>query len=235
MGHDPRHPLDNVVWAALTGAHASFAQGSGLARHYPRDIAPFSAVAEPSARAYADLAGGLAAGVEARLFRPSEEPTPDGWETLSVRPIVQMVAGDVRPSRDASSDIAVEALTPGDVDEMIALAEVTKPGPFGPRTIMLGDYVGVRDETSRLVAMAGERFRIPGHVEVSAICVHPAMRGRALGRALALDLVERARERGETAFLHVFPDNPAAQLYLRWGFRERARHCVVWRRPLARS
>ena len=235
MGHDPRHPLDNVVWAALTSAHASFAQGSGLARHYPRDIAPFSAVTEPSARAYADLAAGLAAGVEARLFRPSEDPTPTGWETLSVRPIIQMVAKDVRPGPDAPSDIAVEVLTPSDVGEMIALAEITKPGPFGPRTIMLGDYVGVRDENRRLVAMAGERFRIPRHVEVSAICVHPAMRGRGLGRALTQALVARARERGETAFLHVFPDNPAAQLYPQWGFRERARHWVIWRRPLARG
>ena len=235
MGHDHCHPLDNVVWAALTSAHASFAQGGGLARHYPRDIAQFAAVAEPSARAYADLAAGLAAGVEARLFRPREEPAPAGWETLSVRPIIQMVAEDARPGPDASSDVAVEALTPSDVDEMIALAEVTKPGPFGPRTIMLGDYVGVRDESSRLIAMAGERFRIRGHVEVSAIRVHPAMRGRGLGRALTLALVERARERGETAFLHVFPDNPAAQLYRQWGFRERARHWIIWRRPLARA
>jgi ribosomal protein S18 acetylase RimI-like enzyme len=234
MRHDDCHPLDNVVWSALTTAHASLAQGSGLARHYPRDMAPFSAVAEPSARAYADLAEGLAGGVEARLFRPAEEPTPAGWETLSARPIIQMVADDVRPGATAPAGLSIEPLTRDDAAEMLALAEITKPGPLGPRTVLLGDYVGVRDERRLLIAMAGERFRLPGHAEVSAICVDPTMRGRGLGRVLAAALVERARARGETAFLHVFPDNPAARLYPQWGFRERARHWVIWRRPQAR-
>jgi ribosomal protein S18 acetylase RimI-like enzyme len=236
MGHDDCHPLDNVVWSALTSVHAALAQGSahgsGLARHYPRDMAPFSAVAEPSARAYADLAEGLADGVEARLFRPAEEPTPAGWETLSVRPIIQMVADAVRPSRN-DSGMPIDPLTEEDSTDMLVLAEITKPGPLGPRTVLLGDYVGMRDESGRLVAMAGERFRLPGHMEVSAICVDPTMRGRGLGRTLTVALVERARERGENAFLHVFPDNPAAKLYLQWGFRERARHRVIWRRPIA--
>ena len=80
--------LDNPVWYALIGPHALFATGVGQAR---RDAAPFSAIAEPSPAAYADLATDLLAGVEARLFRPGEEPTPDGWETISARPIIQMV------------------------------------------------------------------------------------------------------------------------------------------------
>src|SRR6266446_3584374 len=96
--HDSEtHPLDNVVWSALTTAHAELALGAGLARRYPRDMAPFSAVAEPSARAYADLADGLEPGVEARLFRPAEEASPPGWETLSARPIVQMIAAGPVP------------------------------------------------------------------------------------------------------------------------------------------
>jgi ribosomal protein S18 acetylase RimI-like enzyme len=237
MRRDDCHPLDNVVWSALTTTHATLAQGnahgSGRARHYPRDMAPFSAVAEPSARAYADLAEGLAGGVEARLFRPAQEPTPAGWETLSARPIIQMIADDVRSGGNVRGTVSIEPLGATNAAEMLALAEATKPGPLGPRTVLLGDYVGVRDEARRLIAMAGERFRLPGQVEVSAICVEPAMRGRGLGRILTVALVERARQRGETAFLHVFPDNPAVQLYAQWGFRERARHWVIWRRPRA--
>src|SRR5580704_1296720 len=123
MGRDDCHPLDNVVWTALTSAHASLAQGGGLARHYPRDMAPFSAVAEPSKHAYSDLAEGLASGVEARLFRPAEEPTPAGWETLSARPIIQMVADDVRPSRSARGELPIVPLTQHDAEDMLALAE----------------------------------------------------------------------------------------------------------------
>jgi len=234
VGGDDRHPLDNVVWTALTTAHASIALGHGLARHYPRDMTPFSAVAEPSARAYADLAETLPPGVEARLFRPSEEASPPGWETLGAHPIVQMIAD--RPDPGGASPpagISIEPLTIDDAPDMLALAEVTKPGPFAARTMLLGRYIGMREAAGgRLIAMAGERFHLPAHVELSAICVHPAARGRGFGRMLTRHLVEQALGRGEVPFLHVFPDNPAASLYARWGFRQRVRPWVVWRRPV---
>ena len=231
---DGDHPLDNVVWTALTTVHASIAIGRGLGRHYPRDMAPFSAVAEPTARAYADLIEGLQPGAEARLFRSREEPPPSGWVTLSTRPIIQMIADDLAPDDGtALAALSIEPLTTENAADMLALAEVAKPGPFGPRTVHLGSYIGVRDPARRrLLAMAGERFRLPGYVELSAISVHPDARGRGLGRALTLDLMRRAFERGEVPFLHVFPDNPAASLYARWGFRERARPYVIWRRPI---
>jgi ribosomal protein S18 acetylase RimI-like enzyme len=34
--------------------------------------------------------------------------------------------------------------------------------------------------------MAGERFQLPGYIELSAICVHPNGRGQGLGAALTL-------------------------------------------------
>ena len=167
---------------------------------------------------------------EARLFRPVEEPAPADWETLSVRPIVQMVAARADASAITASIVALDA---ADVDDMRALAAVAKPGPVGARSVLLGAYVGVRDADGRLVAMAGERFRLPGYTEVSAIAVHPDARRRGLAHALTVTLMRRILARGDRPFLHVFPDNPAAALYARWGFRERARHRVVWRRPVA--
>jgi ribosomal protein S18 acetylase RimI-like enzyme len=224
------HPLDNVVWAALTSCHAGVARGRGAARHYPRDMAPFAAIATPSAEAYRDLAADLAPDAEARLFRPIDEPTPSGWETLSVRPILQMVAAD--PDLPAVDDAAIAPLGVADAAAMMALAAAAKPGPFGARTVLLGSYLGVRDADGRLIAMAGERFRLPGYTEVSAVAVHPDARRRGFAQALTVRLMRRIRERGAVPFLHVFSDNPAAALYARWGFRERARHRVVWRRPV---
>jgi hypothetical protein len=163
--------LDNPVWHALTGPHQAHAFGRGAARHYPRDIAPFSAIAEPSEQAYADLAADLPANTEARLFRRSVEPLPDGWEELDRFPMLQMVASG--PSNGA--DIAASLLTVADIAAMTDLVAATKPGPFGPRTPLLGRYLGIW-QGDRLVAMAGERLRVPGHVELSAICVHPEAR-----------------------------------------------------------
>jgi ribosomal protein S18 acetylase RimI-like enzyme len=221
-------PLDNPVWHALIGPHAAVAVGRGGARHYPRDIAPFSAIAESSGAAYRDLAADLPPGLEARLFRPSDEAIPRGWEALSARLVVQMVADETLPEPAAEGSIV--PLGEADVDDMLALAEAARPGPFDRRTVMLGGYVGVRRD-GRLVAMAGERFRLAGHVELSAICVHPAWRGAGLGRDLTLCLSQRTHARGQVPFLHVFPENPAAAVYARLGFRERARLWVLWRRP----
>jgi ribosomal protein S18 acetylase RimI-like enzyme len=227
------HPLENPVWQALTGPHAAHAVGRGLARHYPRDVAPFSAIAEPRPAAYADLAADLPAGLEARLFRPAAEPAPPGWETLSARPIAQMVADAVPAGTDGlDAGLLVQELGGGDAADMLALAEAAKPRTFGPRSALLGGFVGVRDADERLVTMAGERSRLPGFVELSAICVHPDARSRGLGAALARHLVRRALARGEAPFLHVFPDNPAAALYARLGLRERAMLWVLWRRPV---
>ncbi|MEA2777310.1 MAG: hypothetical protein QOF90_2716 [Acetobacteraceae bacterium] len=225
------HLLDNPVWHALTGSHARVALGHGSARHYPREMAPFSALAEPSPAAYADLAADLPPGAEARLFRPAEEPAPSGWETISARPIQQMVADadSLLPIRPAEARVV--QLNRADIPAMLMLADAAKPGPFGPRTWELGHYAGIRDSTGRLLAMAGERFRLPGHVELSAICVHPDARGQGLGAALTLHLARAALARGEAPFLHVFPENPAGALYARLGFRDRTKLWVLWRRP----
>jgi ribosomal protein S18 acetylase RimI-like enzyme len=223
------HPLDNPVWHALTGPHAAVALGGGLARHYPRDLAPFSAVAEPTAAAYADLALSLPTGSEARLFRPADEPNPHGWETVSARPLVQMVAERTALAEPAATDEIVP-LGIADAAEMLALVDIAKPGPFGPKTVLLGNYWGIRRE-GRLVAMAGERLSLPGFVEVSAICVHPDARGAGLGAALTVHAARGVSARGSTPFLHVYPDNPAIALYARLGFGERTRLWVIWRRP----
>src|SRR5215471_14830116 len=84
--------LDNPIWHALEGPHCRHALGRGLARHYSRDIAPFSAIAEASPGAYSDLADDLPLSTEARLLRPQVEPLPKGWEEIRRFTLLQMVA-----------------------------------------------------------------------------------------------------------------------------------------------
>jgi ribosomal protein S18 acetylase RimI-like enzyme len=227
-------PLDHPVWHALTGPHARFAIGRGRARHYPRDMAPFSAIEEPTEGAYADLAANLRDQTEVRLFGPQNEAPPPGWETISARPIIQMTLDRSNLPGVLDAETEIIPLGSADVPEMLALVEATKPGPFGPRTIDLGTHVGVRDvQTGRLIAMGGQRFRLDHHVELSAIAVHPDARGHGLGAAITAYLARAAIARGQVPFLHVFPDNPAVRLYMRLGFRERSRLWVLWRRPIS--
>jgi len=227
----PINVLDNPVWHALIGPHQVHAIGCGAARHYPRDVAPFSAIAEASIAAYADLASDLPVRTEARLFRPTVEALPDGWEELDRFALLQMVASSAPrvPSGALSGTLSV--LSTADVPAMLDLVAATKPGPFGPRTPLLGRYLGVW-HGERLVAMAGERLRLPGHVELSVICVHPEARGRGYAAALTRQLMQLAFDSGEVPFLHVRPDNAAAvALYRRLGFETRRELVVLWRRP----
>jgi predicted GNAT family acetyltransferase len=192
-------------------------------------------LAEATAAAYADLAANLRPGLEARLFRPAEEPVPTGWETLSANPIQQMIVMNISQlsNHPLVETAEILSLRSADAADMLTPAQISKPGPFGPRTGELGHYIGVRDPDGRLVAMAGERFRLPDYVELSAICVHSDARGKGLGAALALHLARAVFARGEVPFLHVYANNPATGLYTRLGFEVRATLWVSWRRPLA--
>lgn len=223
------HPLDDPIWSALTGPNARFAVRRGKAVHFHRDVAPFSAIAEPSDEAYADLAVDLPSGALARMFRPAMEPLPDGWDHVEDFPLLQMTALGTQGPNDRDFS-AVSVLGLADIGEMIDLVTLTEPGPLGPRTPELGTYVGIRQH-GRLVAMGGERMRVPGYVELSAICTAPDARGRGHAELLVRHLMQLASDRSEIPFLHVAADNkPAIALYEKLGFRVRKVLHVLRRR-----
>jgi predicted GNAT family acetyltransferase len=70
--------------------------------------------------------------------------------------------------------------------------------------------------------MAGERMRLDGFTEISAVCVDPAFRGRGYAGDLMKLLIAAISARGETPFLHVFKSNQSAiALYRKLGFVDR--------------
>lgn len=225
-----QHLLDNPVWHALNGPQAAWAIGRGQARRYRGEYAPFAALETGSSEAYADLAADLPPGAEARLMRPAPDPLPPGWEHLEDLTLVQMLAADPPSMPDTGADDLVE-LDRDDDAQIQELVASTQPGPFAARTPELGTYLGVR-EHGRLIAMAGERIRLPGYVEISAVCTAPQARGRGLAARLVRALQSRAAARGEQAFLHVRGNNPMAQaLYERLGFSVRTELKILRRRP----
>ncbi len=209
------HPLDLVIWNALTTRHARLALGTPRAWRYPALIAPFAALADRSAESWQALEPLVPAGDRAVLFTVDMVGLPPQFELLLSRPLEQMVATSYSPPAELIEHLV---LGEADVPEMQALVELTRPGPFNPRTIELGHYVGIRRD-GRLAAMAGERMQLDGYTELSAICTHPDYRGHGFGRGL-LDVVARGIvARGDTPFLHVWADNHTAiALYLKAGF-----------------
>jgi predicted GNAT family acetyltransferase len=152
---------------------------------------------------------------------------------LAAAPLLQMVCED--GSRDVSSQSGfankITRLGAHNSPEMVELATLTKPGPFGIRTHELGSFVGIRCE-GKLVAMAGERLKVPGYTEVSAVCTHPEHIGKGYAGTLMTEIMRGIWDRGEIPFLHVRSDNTRAiALYERLGFRTRTRpHLAVLRK-----
>lgn len=228
------HSLDNVIWQALTTRQQHFAESADCARRFIRDVSPLAAFEEETPGGYAALHELVETGDTVGVFIDSPyEPQP-GWSYVAGAPLLQMIyenrAGQPGVGSSTFAHQIIE-LDTKDSREMIELTALTKPGPFGPRTHEFGKYVGIRDK-GKLVAMAGERLKVPGHTEVSAVCTHPEHTGKGYAGILMLEIMRGILGRGETPFLHVRGDNERAiAVYKRLRFWERVlRHFAVLRK-----
>ena len=221
--------LDNITWHTLSGPQAHFSVGSGAVRRYARGysaIAGFPQPQRPDFNALADFCG-----IDEQIYCLEWSGTaPEGWRIHVEKTALRMLWQGPAPQADAFPDAV--PLGPQHAARALELAQLTNPGPFGSRTIELGDYFGWFED-GRLAAMAGERMRAGPYREVSGICTHPDFRGRGLARRLTLKLIRRQLQRGETPFLHVMADNTAARgLYRDMGFVD---YCETTLRVISRS
>jgi predicted GNAT family acetyltransferase len=225
------HPLDRPVWASLSTAHAPLSEGGLLARRFARDVNLFASATDDSEAAQAALVELVRPGERIFVLQAGEIVVPPGLTPVKRAMGVQMVASRPMPAEHLD-DRDVETLSDGDAPEMLALATLTEPGPFLPRTHAMGRFRGVRS-AGRLAAMAGERMRLPGFTEVSGVCTHPDHRGRGLARRLSALVAAGIEARDETPFLHAWETNtPAIALYESLGFVLRCKvHVAVLARP----
>ena len=198
--------LDNPIWHALSTRHSQFAIGNEVARQFEPGIGPLGGIVEPSAANFRALSEVVSPGGVVALFLESELDSPKDWAAVHTDVLYQMIGE--RPLK-LVEPIDSRKLTAADVPQMVALAELTEPGPFRDRTIELGYFVGVFRDTA-LAAMSGERLKLPGLTEVSAVCTHPNHRGNGYARALMSEGIQNIFDRGETPFLHVRTSNRGA-------------------------
>ncbi|MFZ0393691.1 MAG: GNAT family N-acetyltransferase [Terracidiphilus sp.] len=227
--------LDNPIWHALRTEHEAIALGDGRARRYPSHIGPLAGIPVQGEENYAAL-GALAGDDVVVLFSLEPYRVPEGWTELRMLDVVQMVRwpelADEQSSSPISDGAKMHRLTANDAPAMVALAEMTEPGPFRLRTLELGGFYGIF-EGDRLVAMAGRRMHLPGLIEVSGVCTHPDARGRGYARRLMTRVIGEIEREGKTAFLHALESNPAIRIYQRLGFRwRRMFRCAVLKQQL---
>lgn len=221
--------LDNIVWHSLSGAQARFASGPAHARRYERGLPALAGFAEPGRPDFDALAPHV--GRDEHFYCTGWAGTaPAGWVIEADTSCDQYVwAGSMPPVDAAPEAIRLESRHAA---QMVELAALTRPGPFGERNAELGEYYGIFDG-GRLVAMAGERMEAGKLREISAVCTHPDYQGRGLARRLTDKMIRLQMARGQTPFLHAMHANERARsLYERMGFRH---HREIVLRVVARA
>lgn len=212
--------LDNPVWSSLCGVHRPFSLSAGGALRYPGEVCSFTAVRELNDDCFRDLAMLVVPGETIGLVHTGPLPRIPPFNVQRQVRVDQMVCAQPVP---APAEIP-EPVSPDDWQQALELATLTKPGPFGPRTLEMGIYGGFRQE-GRLVAMGGERLHPHGYTEVSGICTHPDFRGRGYAQTVLRWLCSLIQARNELPFLHVVvgsaSEEGAKALYERLGFRVR--------------
>nr|WP_249816972.1 MULTISPECIES: GNAT family N-acetyltransferase [unclassified Bradyrhizobium] len=212
--------LDRPIWSALTTRQKHLAEGGPRALRYPVDMTPFADMIDLSAASFAALGDLMTGSQVAALFTPEPVDVPAGFKVVLAETGEQMIGS---PADSPLRDAEIVTLGPTDVPAMMALTELTKPGPFALRTLELGTFFGIR-AGGELVAMAGERMKPGNFTEITAVCVHPDHRGRRYAQALLAAVARQIEARGEIPFLHVFSNNASAiALYRRQGMRIRRR------------
>lgn len=228
------HPLDRAVFNALTTRLSRFTTpdsgpdlGSGAVRLDP-EVGVFLAAADDTAqsrKAMAELARRYpGAGLVELEDGPMAGVLPEGVPVAAQVALVQMTATALTPAGPAAQmDDVIEELGEADAPAMLALATLTRPGPFRSRTRELGPFVGIKQD-GELVAMAGRRLRVDGFTELSGVCTHPNYRGKGYAAALSRVVVSEILATGEAAFLHAFADHETTIAFYRGlGFQTRER------------
>jgi GNAT superfamily N-acetyltransferase len=212
-----KHLLDNIAWHTLNAAHAEFSVGTHEVRRYAPGFSPIFAFADPQAPNFDALVPFCTAG-EHLYCDGWTGPAPSGWCIESQTTMFKLIWEGAQPPADDTLEAV--RLGPEHAAQALELATLTRPGPFGLRTIELGEYFGCF-AGPRLVAMAGERMQAAKFREISGVCTQPEFQGQGLARRLVNLLIRRQMQRGEVPFLHVMRDNENAhRLYERMGFRD---------------
>ncbi|HEX7812723.1 MAG TPA: GNAT family N-acetyltransferase [Burkholderiales bacterium] len=208
--------LDNIVWHSLAGPHRRFAEGDDRVLRYQGDVTSLVGFPVPESPDF-DALRPYCRSSERLYCLGWQGAMPRGWNLEVETTIVKMAWDAAMPKGGAAVEpVRLDATHVADAQ---ALAAATNPGPFGSRTIEMGEYFGYLFE-GRLVAMAGERMQAGNLHEVSAVCVHPEYQGKGLAREIMFHVIRRQLHRGETPFLHVLKHNErAVRMYERMGFR----------------
>lgn len=208
--------LYNPVYYALLTGDRHLSHGNEQVKYFDEQVSPFAGFEQEYADGFSNLYELLPSGRKILYATPSFISEPAGWQIQHEIKGLQFVYEAGKPMKTEFPDL--KPLTEIHIEQMMELAKLTKPGPFGLRTIEFGYYVGIF-EKEKLVAMTGQRLHVNNFTEISAVCTHPDHTGKGYAYLLLQHQLQLILHQDQQPFLHVREDNQRAiTLYQRLGF-----------------
>lgn len=206
------------MYHSLSSGDSHLSCGSEKAKFFDEDLSPFAGFPEDYTEGFEELYSLLPPSRNILYATRELIEEPAGWQLKHFIKGLQFVFNGNAVSTQHSSR-AIQ-LGMEHVDEMMALAKLTRPGPFNRRTIEFGHYHGIFDN-DKLVAMTGQRLHVYDYSEISAVCTHPGWLGKGFAALLVQHQLSIICASGQMPFLHVRNDNTRAiALYERLGFTQ---------------
>jgi ribosomal protein S18 acetylase RimI-like enzyme len=208
--------LENPVYHALLSGDTDLSFGTDRVRYFDEEVSPFAGFEKSNEHGFDELFQLLPADRRILYATPHLITEPNGWQLLNEIKGLQFVLD--KGVNSESFEVEPLPLGKENIEEMVQLATLTKPGPFAKRTIEFGHYYGIF-QNGKLAAMTGQRLHVNLYTEISAVCTHPDYSGRGFAAALVQHQVQLIYTQGQVPFLHVREDNVRAiALYKRLGF-----------------
>lgn len=211
-----KHLLHNPVYNALLSGDKHLSFGTEHVKYFDEQVSPFAGFDQDYEKGFENLYELLPSGRKILYAIPTFITQPIGWQIQHEINGLQFVYEGEEEIKSQFQHVV--PLTEIHVEEMIQLTKLTKPGPFGLKTIAFGSYFGIF-ENEQLVAITGQRLHIENYTEISAVCTHPQHTGKGYAYTLLQHQLQMILQTGKKPFLHVREDNQRAiDLYLRLGF-----------------
>jgi len=209
--------LDNPVYNSLVETHQALALDCNGMKFYQPDYCPFGGFVDLS-----NTSNGIEKYVKLtdNFFVVGNKPNFNNKVKLKKELVCnQMIL--YKPYPFEITEQIIELHTATHKTDLLKLVNLVQPGYFKSKTSEMGSYYGIY-KNDQLVAVTGERMKMNGFTEVSAVVTHPQHTRKGYAKQLVNFTCNKIFKEGKIPYLHVTETNiTAIKLYEKMGFRTR--------------